>query len=193
MRLLSITLVLLLSIAICSPQIVIIAKKKSAVAATPWITSYTGGTFISSGTLVCANGMGTRFTVGATGITVYSLGRWRSSGNALSHTVKLVTTAGTDISGGSVSIDMSSGTVGAFKYVDLASPVSLSASTSYFIVSSEAEADDDYWDQNGSYTVTSAAAISNAVASCASLSGGAYVLYNATNGWGPVNFTYTLP
>jgi hypothetical protein len=79
-------------------------------------------------------------------MTVTQLGRWVTAGNNQSHTVKLVSVSGTDISVGSVTVDTFGAPAGQFAYGTLASPVTLSANTTYFVVTREYLNGDQWWD-----------------------------------------------
>ena len=99
-----------------------------------------------------------KFTVGANPLTVSSLGRTFASGNSRAHIVKLVTVSdGADVNNGSVSISMAGGTSGEFKYGSLANPVTLSANTSYYLVSQEDYNGDQWYDCDSHVTTTSVA------------------------------------
>jgi hypothetical protein len=66
---------------------------------------------------------GMQFTVGSNALSVSALGRIFVTGNSGTHTVKLVQTSnGADVPGGSVSVSMTGGVAGQFKYVALGSP-----------------------------------------------------------------------
>jgi O-glycosyl hydrolase len=85
--------------------------------------------------------VGLQFTVGYTPITVTDLGRWIVSGNSGAHTLKLVTaSSGADVPGGSVSLNTSGQTAGAYAYATLSGGVTLSANTAYYVVSHRCEA-----------------------------------------------------
>lgn len=107
--------------------------------------------------------VGTKFTVGSANVTVHSLGRIFATGNSGAHTVKIVLAAdGSNVPGASVSLSMTGGTPGQFWYADLASPVTLQANTSYYLVSLE-QAGGDAWYDYGPVSPTSLAAVNNAV------------------------------
>src|SRR5204862_264306 len=89
--------------------------------------------------------VGMEISVGSSPLTVSALGRIFVTGNSGTHIVKLVNAAtGADVIGGSVSVGMSGGTAGQFKYATLSSPVVLAAGTSYHILSRET-AGGDFW------------------------------------------------
>jgi hypothetical protein len=82
--------------------------------------------------------VGMKVTVAASSVTVSRLGRVFVTGNTGTHIVKIVNAATSqDVSGGSVSVSMTGGSSGAFSYANLPTPVTLSANTSYYIVSQE--------------------------------------------------------
>jgi len=90
--------------------------------------------------------VGAQIQIGASPRTVTALGRIRVGTNTGNHTVKLVNQSnGTDVAGGSVSINMSSGTAGEYVYGVLASPITLSANTSYYVVSQEVNGGDQWY------------------------------------------------
>lgn len=101
------------------------------------------------------NGLGFRFTVGSSPMTVSELGRWRFSGNSGSHLVKIVEDAVGFATLASVSIDMSSGTLDAFKFSAI-SPIVLSASTDYIVASVETNGGDIWGDDNMTGITTTA-------------------------------------
>ncbi|MFZ0062361.1 MAG: hypothetical protein WAL47_10020, partial [Pyrinomonadaceae bacterium] len=124
----------------------------------PLITPTTLGTLRRNSN----NWFGMKITVGAQPIKVYSLGRIFVSGNTGTHTVKLVR-ASDSVDLASVSIPMSGGTAGQFKYANLATPVTLAANTSYYIASKE-QKNGDYWhDSNTVVSSTSAATVNGRV------------------------------
>jgi hypothetical protein len=100
--------------------------------------------------------MGMHITVGSNPITVVSLGWMCISGNSRSHRLSIFDTSGTEIAYTS-DISMSGGTPGQFIYGDLTSPTTLSANTTYYIVSQEITGD-DYWYSNDNVAQTTAVA-----------------------------------
>ena len=107
---------------------------------TPFVTGQTLGVLMNNFT----GSQGYKFTVGSSPIKISALGRWIVSGNTGSHVVKLSTDLG-DVAGGSVTINTSGATAGQFKYVNLAAPVTLSANTSYYIISHEVSGGDQWY------------------------------------------------
>lgn len=134
--------------------------------------------------------LGMKITVGASPITIRELGRWVVSGNTATHTVKVVAAAtSVDLPGGSVAV-ATAGAPAGFKYVALASPVTLSANTAYYIISQETSGGDQWYDGGSTLTyATSVATVNQAV-----YSGNAppYTLgWNANNCYVPVAFKYS--
>jgi len=107
---------------------------------------------------------GMKITVGPQPVTVYSLGRIFVSGNTGTHTVKLVR-ASDSATLASVSIPMSGGTAGQFKYANLATPIRLAANTSYYVASQEVKNGDYWYDSNTVVTSTSVATVNGLVTS----------------------------
>jgi hypothetical protein len=139
--------------------------------------------------------VGMRIGVGASPITVTALGRIFVAGNSGTHIVKLVSAAnGTDVPGGSVSLSMSGGVPGQFKYANLSSPVVLAAGATYYVASQET-AGGDYWhNYDTTLTTTSVATDLSTVYKMAVNygSGGTPWTSYGTAGqtFGPVDFTY---
>jgi hypothetical protein len=110
--------------------------------------------------------LGLKFTVGPNPITVTALGRFSLSGNAGTHTVKLVDAAsGASVPNGSVSISLAGTIVGQFQYGNLAAPIILSARTSYCLVSRESSEGDDWAVETTAVTTTDAASCDGAILS----------------------------
>ena len=108
-------------------------------------------------------GFGMKITVGATPLNVTALGRIFVAGNAGSHVVKLVRVSdGGDVPGGSVTIALTSGTPGQFVYAALASPVTLDANASYYLVSAEFNGGDQWYDLSP-VTTTNAASVDSGI------------------------------
>lgn len=110
-----------------------------------------GTEFITAATFGAARNnytgwVGMQFTVGTQNVTVNALGRIYITGNTGTHQVKLVNATSVDVPGASVSINMTGGTSNKFKYAALASPVTLTANTSYFLLSQETAGADQWYD-----------------------------------------------
>jgi len=131
--------------------------------------------------------VGFKFTVGAASITITELARWVVSGNSGTHAVYLLNSAGSTL--GSVSVATSGEPVG-YKYVALASSVTMAAGAVGFIVSAEANGGDQWYDAPVNVTTTAAA----------TMNGFAFVGFplglpssggSANQTFGPSNFRYT--
>lgn len=113
----------------------------SCPSGTPYISSKVLGTLRND----FSGWVGTRIQIGSSARTVTALGRVRVATNTGTHVVKLVNESnGSDVAGGSVSINMSSGTAGQYVYATLASPVTLAANTSYYVLSQEVNGGDQW-------------------------------------------------
>jgi hypothetical protein len=129
---------------------------------TTFLTSVTLGTLRND-----FNGwLGMKFTLGASPLTVKALGRVFFNGNTGTHTLKLVNAGtGADVPNGSVSVSMAGGTAGQFKYVPLATAVTLAANSSYYLVSQETPGGDTWATSNTSLTTTAVAGCDGAILS----------------------------
>ena len=103
-------------------------------------------------------------TVGSSSLTVSALGRIFAPGDTGSHTVKIVNAANSqDVSGGSATVSMSDGTAGNFVYANLPATVTLSANTSYYILSQETAGGDQWYDVNTTIQTTNVASETSGV------------------------------
>jgi hypothetical protein len=135
--------------------------------------------------------VGMRLTVGANALTVTELARIFVSGNNGVHTVKFVRASDqTDVPNGSISLAMSGGTAGQFKYGTLSSPVTLAANTIYYLVSEEFAGGDQWYDQSTTTVATTGAGTCDGGV----FSGSGFpwtLLANPNHTFGPVDFKYT--
>jgi hypothetical protein len=133
--------------------------------------------------------VGMKVTVGANPLYVSSLGRICVANNKGSHGVKLVDVgAGSDVSGGSVTLNMTGCTRGQFVYAALPAALTLLPGASYYLVSQEAAGGDQWYDSGAIATAQDAAAV-NAVYSWNS----GWQLQGGPNGsYVPPNFQYSL-
>jgi len=95
-----------------------------------------------------AGWLGARIVVGSSSIWVGELGRWIVTGNTATHVVKLIQANGTDVAGGSTVITTAGAPAAQFKYAPLATPVMLSANTTYYLMSQETSGGDQWHDHN---------------------------------------------
>ncbi len=106
---------------------------------------------------------GMQFTVGTNPIKVYSVGRVCVAGNSQTHTVKIVSASTrADVPGTAAAVNMAGCTGGQFVYADLASPLTLTAGTSYFLVSQEFASGDRFY-EHGAIATKSDASVINSV------------------------------
>ena len=100
--------------------------------------------------------------VGSANLTVTALGRMMVSGNAQTHTLELVDASTNQILG-SVSLSMSGGVAGQFKYASLSSPVTLLAGHKYYLASKETSGGDQWYNEPTAVRTTSAASVTGGV------------------------------
>jgi hypothetical protein len=154
----------------------------------PYVSSMTLGTLRNN----YSGFVGMKVIVGSNPITVTELGRIFVAGNVGTHVVKLVNAAsGADVAGASVSVTMTGGTPGQFKYTALNSPIVLSGGGNYYLVSEETTGGDFWYDYNSTVTTAPVATDLTAIYG----SGGA--VWNpiglAGQTFGPVDFKYQNP
>lgn len=131
--------------------------------------------------------VGMTLTVGSSDLTVKALGRIVVSGNAGTHSVKLVRASdGTDVPGGSVSIATAGGNPGQFQYASLPNPVTLTANTAYYLVTAEVNGGDAWYD-HGALSPANVATVNNSVYS---YNGGWIPVDGLNTSYGPVSFLY---
>lgn len=134
--------------------------------------------------------VGMKLDVGASPLTVTTLGRLMCPGNTGTHTLKLVNAVdGTDVPGGTTTVTMSGATLDEFVHGALASPVTLQANTSYLLLSQETAGGDAWYDVDTTVTTTTAASVSSGAWG---FGGGVWYTYgNAGNAYVPLDFGYT--
>ncbi len=134
--------------------------------------------------------VGMKLTVGSSPLNISSLGRMCAPGNSQLHLVKLVDVSdgGIDVPAGSTSVNMASCTPGSFVYALLASPTTLPAGGSYYLVSQENLGGDQWYDYGG-ITTDSVVSVTNSVY----FLGGTWNLIGAPNtSYGPLDFLYSV-
>ncbi len=130
--------------------------------------------------------IGMKFTVGSSPITVSELGRWTSTGNNQSHDIKLYTASGSLLGG--VTVNASGATPGEFLYGTLGSPIILSASTDYYLLSSETNLGDTWYNDDTTVTTTGDASVKFSAYD----TGGGITDTSTARPFGPVDFKYAL-
>jgi hypothetical protein len=133
--------------------------------------------------------VGSTFTVGATDIQISSLGRWVVAGNTGSHVVKVVDAAtGNDL--GSVTVNTAGAPAGSFRYASLASPVTLRANATYYLVTQETAGGDTWYDYDTRLVTNAVAADTGVVYSLATSPTSWVPGGSPGNGYGPLSFLY---
>ncbi len=98
--------------------------------------------------------LGMAVTVGNAPVSVTQLGRMVAPGNTGVHSLKIVTASGKDVTGSLTSVNTSGAPSGALPYGKLSSPLTLQANTTYYIVSQETAAGDQWYDLGSIQTTT---------------------------------------
>ncbi len=133
--------------------------------------------------------VGMKFTVGATPLTITSLGRICATGNTGTHIVKLADSNSVDVVGSIVSVSMTGCTAGKFVYTPLANAITLKANSTYYLVSQELMGGDK-WYEFGSVTSSTIATVNNAVW----YNGASYISIGAAGtSYVPPSFLYNPP
>jgi len=110
-----------------------------------------------------------KITVGTNPISIGALGRYFLSGNHGNHTLKIVDAdTGSDVPGGSTTVNMALGTAGTFVYAPLANNITLTPNHSYYVVAIEGQFGDAWYDLNTQVQTSSVAAVNGAGAGTAS-------------------------
>jgi hypothetical protein len=136
-----------------------------------------------------------KITVGGTALTVTAVGRWCISGNHLSHDIGIYEDSVPNfplMTGSLATINMTGKPAGQFSYVSLSSTVVLWPGTTYYIMSSEANGGDQWYDSATTATTTAVAALIDAAVS---VSPAVYITSigaGAGHTLGPVDFKYNL-
>jgi hypothetical protein len=155
------------------------------------VPSFTSTTTLGTARNNLSKWMGMKITTGATAVTVKSLGRMFKTGNAQTHRVRIIKVSDNSVAA-EVSVAMTGGVNGQYKYVNLVTPVNLTANTAYYVVSEEANNLDEWYDSNTTVTPTAVAAVNGRVAG---IMDGTTITWNnagavANKSYGPVNFIY---
>lgn len=133
--------------------------------------------------------VGMSFTVGNQALVVSQLGRFCIGGNTQTHTVKFVlTSTGIDVPGSAVSIPMTGCTDHTFVYGSI-TPITLSANTMYYEVTSETSGGDQFYDYtNTNVTTTNVATETGSIFGPPNYT--APGVNVANNSYGPIDFKY---
>ncbi len=157
----------------------------AAPSGTAWVSTVTAGTPRSNytGTVGC------NILVGVSNITVTHIGRWVLSGNSGTHTVYIAASDGSVVD--QVSINTSGATANAFKYVALGSPITLTAATTYYVMTLEANMGDQFLDDDTTITTTGVAVL--VFSAFGTTVGGSITDNTAGTTYGAVSFKYSSP
>jgi hypothetical protein len=131
--------------------------------------------------------VGMRLHVGATPLSVSSLGRVFRTGNSQNHELRLVSAAN-GLTVASAIWTPSGGVNNAIKYIPLAGVVILPANTDYYLVSLEVAGGDTWYHCDAKLSTTSAATVISAA--CSSTGSSWSVTASTNNSYVPVSFQY---
>jgi len=171
-----------------SSAVITIAINNSAppvLQGTPLVSGFSAGLPRNNFT----GAVGMKFTTGTVPITVTALGRLYIDGNSQDHLVRLVSANGADVPTAAVVVSLPSGTAGQFVYAPLANPVTLAPNTAYYLLSSETEGGDQFYNFG---PVTAAPVVNVNSAGLNWLGVGLFDIGPANNGFGPVSLLYTF-
>ena len=143
--------------------------------ATP-VAAFTTGHSMSTLRNDVTGWFGMKLSVGASDLLTSQLGRWVVTGNSATHAVKLVNAAtGVDVA--TAVVATAGAPAGQFQYTPLATAVTLTANTSYYLLSQESAGGDQWYDFTtpaaGSATSYQAWLLANGLPMDASGAGGA--------------------
>lgn len=148
------------------------------------LASFTGGTPLN----VSTDNRGFYF-MPQVNMTVYKLGRIKNASNSQHHTVALYIESGCSLLG-SVDVDLSTGSVGDHIFNTLVTPISLTAATRYYLVSSETSGGDN-WLYDAVPTFVNPSEVSGT--GSAQIIGGSCAVVDGGDMHGPVDMQYTTP
>jgi hypothetical protein len=99
--------------------------------------------------------VGMRITVGSSNLSVSALGRWAVGNDTGTHIVRLVN-AGTGAEVASVAVDVNGAPAGTYVYASLATRMTLTANTTYYLLSQETMGGDRWYNYDTTVVTTSA-------------------------------------
>jgi lysophospholipase L1-like esterase len=129
------------------------------------------------------------FTTGSSPITVTTLGRWVAPGNSATHVVEIAQGGSSPSVLGSVTVPTAGVTSGAFNYVSLATPITLSANTTYYVLSQETNSGDQFYNGDTQLTTTPVGSITNSAYTPDNVTFS--IATSGSQSFGPVSFQYT--
>lgn len=142
------------------------------------------------------NTVGTAITVGSNPITVHAIGRYYFAGdgthaaNSGSHQLSIISAAtGLALTGSAITLNTSVplASTDGYKYAVYSSPITLSANTTYYIVSDETASGDYWYDADTTATTTPDVTANSAVFK----NGSSWTVFSSGHTYGPVNILYT--
>ncbi len=137
--------------------------------------------------------LGFKFTTSSNSLTINSLGRYNHILNASTHTIKIVDVK-SNIDIANVTINNLNQPINNYVYIKLPTPVTLIASNSYYLVSSETDGGDFWATDNYGTLNTLITTTSDIINNGAMLNNGSWVLRIGANAtFEPLNFKYNLP
>ncbi|HEX3621486.1 MAG TPA: DUF4082 domain-containing protein, partial [Acidimicrobiales bacterium] len=155
-----------------------------ALVNTAWITSFATSTLRND----FSGWVGSRLVVGPADVSVTALGRWVVAGNTGTHAARLVNAAGTDVA--TATVNTAGAPAGAFTYAPLATPVTLSAGATYYLLSQESAGGDSWYEYNLSATTTAVASDTGAAWTQNATPAGIVAGGSGGQSYGPSNFLY---
>jgi hypothetical protein len=129
--------------------------------------------------------VGMAIRVGANPVTVYALGRLMVAGNNGVHDVRVVDASNNSLVA-AVGINMSGGTPNSFVYNTLLTPVTLTASADYYVVSLESLGGDQWHDDGTTLATSGVASVTDSVNG----SGVNFTTHSPNTTYGPLDFLY---
>lgn len=161
---------------------------------TKFVTGQTLGTSRTDGGGAAT---GFRLLTGGSTVTVTHVGRYKAAGDSANHFVGFFADSSVPISGGSATVDMSqSADADGYVYVQLATPLVLSSSTYYRLMSVETTGVDTFYNFDTVITTTAVASVLGGCYATGGAAGGGSVgsdLGGADHSYGPVTFKYSSP
>lgn len=133
-------------------------------------------------------GLGCHIVVGAADVVATDLGRYIQAGNTQVHTIQIRASDGVTVLA-SATLDASAKTPGAFGYTAI-TPITLTAGSSYFIICSETNGGDNWYNWSpGGVTINSAF---SAITEAYETGGTAVNALDSGTAYGPVNLIFHL-
>lgn len=149
-----------------------------------FVQSFSGGTIRTSS----GDWVGFQGKVGKKDLVVSALARWILIGNSEIHLINLLDAAGNLLE--QVSLNAAGQTTDSFAWVSLASPIRLSAGSTFYLISQEPATPDIWLADDLVFQATIDAAVLNSVYTAAANGLGIPSIHNPQAMYGPLNFQY---